>query len=108
MRISRKLNNVKYFNYLGSMIRNDARCTREIKSRIATAKATFDKKKTTFTSKLDLNLRKKLVKGHIWNRALFGAEAWILRKVDQKYPERYEMWCWRRMEKINWTDRVRN
>jgi hypothetical protein len=22
--------------------------------------------------------------------------------------ESFEMWCWRRMEKISWTDRVRN
>jgi hypothetical protein len=43
------------------MITNDARCTREIKSRIAMAKAAFNKKKTLFNSKLDLNLRKKLV-----------------------------------------------
>jgi hypothetical protein len=33
---------------------------------------------------------------------------WTLRKMDQKYPECFEMWCWRRMEKISWTDRVRN
>jgi hypothetical protein len=51
----------EYFNYLGSMITNDARCTREIKSMIAMAKAAFNKKKTLFTSKLGLNLRKKLV-----------------------------------------------
>jgi hypothetical protein len=37
-----------------------------------------------------------------------GAEIWILRKVDQKYLGIFEMWCWRRMEKISWTDRVRN
>jgi hypothetical protein len=30
--------NVEYFNYFGSMIANDARCTRQIKSRVATAK----------------------------------------------------------------------
>ena len=24
------------------------------------------------------------------------------------YMESFEMWCWRRMEKISWTDRVRN
>jgi hypothetical protein len=41
-----------------------SRCTCEIKSRIATAKAAFNKK-TLFTSKLDLNLRKKLVKCYI-------------------------------------------
>jgi hypothetical protein len=34
--------------------------------------------------------------------------AWTLPKVDQKYLECFEMWCWRRMEKISWTDRVRN
>jgi hypothetical protein len=54
--------NVEYFNYLGSMMTNDARCTCDIKSRIAMAKAAFNKKKALFTtSKLDLNLRKKLV-----------------------------------------------
>jgi hypothetical protein len=44
------------------MIKSDATCAREIKSRIAMAKVAFNKKKTLFTSKLDLNLRKKLVK----------------------------------------------
>jgi hypothetical protein len=29
-------------------------------------------------------------------------------EIDQKYLESFEMWCWRRMEKISWTDRVRN
>jgi len=46
----------------GSILTNDGRCTCEIKSTNAMAKAAFNKKKTLFTSKLDLNLRKKLVK----------------------------------------------
>jgi len=33
--------NVGYFNYLGSLITNGAKCTREIKQRIAMAKGTF-------------------------------------------------------------------
>jgi hypothetical protein len=37
-----------------------------------------------------------------------GAEIWTLRKVDQKYPEKFEMRCWRKMKKISWTDRVKN
>jgi hypothetical protein len=28
--------------------------------------------------------------------------------ADQKYLESFKMWCWRRMEKISWTDHVRN
>jgi hypothetical protein len=41
---------------------NDARCMREIKSRIAMAKAAFKKINALFTSKLDLNLRNQLIK----------------------------------------------
>jgi hypothetical protein len=39
---------------------------------------------------------------------LYGAETWTLRKVDQKYLRSFEMWCWRGLKKISWTDRVRN
>jgi hypothetical protein len=28
--------------------------------------------------------------------------------VDQKDLQSFEMWCWRRMEKISWTGRVIN
>jgi hypothetical protein len=40
----KQLENVECFKYLGSMITNDARCTREIKSRIDMAKAAFSRK----------------------------------------------------------------
>jgi hypothetical protein len=40
------------------------------------AKAAFNKKMTLFTSKLDLNLRKKVVKSYSWSMALYGAETW--------------------------------
>jgi len=56
-----------------------------IKCRISIAKAAFGKKMTFFTRKLNLNLRKKLVKCYIL-------------KIDKKYLETSEMWCWRRME----------
>jgi hypothetical protein len=71
------------------------------------AKAAFNKK-TVFTSKLDLELRKKLVKWYIWSIALYGVETWTLRKLSQMYLESFVMWCWRRMEKISWTDRIYN
>jgi hypothetical protein len=87
---------------------NDARYTCEIKSCIAMAKAAINKKKNLFTNKVDLNLRNKLVKYYIWGIALYGAETWTLRKIEQKYLESFEMWYLRRMEKISWTDRVRN
>jgi len=48
--------------------------TCEIKSSISVAKAAFNnKKKTIFTSKTNVNLRRKLVKCYIWSIALYGA-----------------------------------
>ena len=105
----KQLENVKCFKYLGSMLTEDGRCTCEFKSRIAMAKAAFSKKKKNLlTSKLDLNLRKKLVKYYVWSIALHGGEISTLRATDKKHLESFEMWCWRRMEKISWTDHVRN
>jgi hypothetical protein len=82
------------------MLTNDERCTCELKFRFAMTKAAFNKKRATFTTKMDLELRKKLVKCYIWSIYLYGAETWTLRAVDQKHLESFEMWCWRRMEKI--------
>jgi hypothetical protein len=48
------------------------------------------------------------VKCYLWNIALYGAETWTLRAVDHKHLESFKMWCWRKMEKISWTDHVRN
>jgi hypothetical protein len=96
----KQLENVEHFYYLGSMITNDARCTRGIKPTIAMAKAAFNRK-ILLTSKLDLNIRKKVLKCYICSIALHGAETWTLRKVDQKYVDSFEMLCCRKMEKIS-------
>jgi hypothetical protein len=63
------------------------------------------KKKTLFTSKLDL-IRNKLVKCYTWSIALYCATTWTLQKVSQKYLKSSEM-CWR-MTDISCTDHVKN
>ena len=104
----KQLGNVESLKYLGSILTNDGRCTCEIKCGIVMAKAAFNKKRVLFTSTLDLELRKKLVKCCIWSIALCGAETGTVRAADRKQLESFEMWCWRRRETISWTDRVRN
>jgi hypothetical protein len=75
------------FQVFTCLTTNDARCTSDTKFGITMAKAAFNRKKTLFTSKLDLNLRKKLIKHYIWSMALYGAETWTVRIVDKKYLE---------------------
>ena len=68
----KQLENVECFKYLGSILTNYGRCTCEIKSRIAVEKAAFNKKKTLFTIKLDLNFEEETSKmlhlehGFVW------------------------------------------
>jgi hypothetical protein len=76
-----QLDNVECFNRLCSVITNDAGCTREIKSRIATAKPVLkEQTNTLFTRKLDSNLRgggrRELVKCYVLTVAVYGAAAW--------------------------------
>jgi hypothetical protein len=68
------------------------------------AKDAVNKDRPLFTSKMDLELIKKLL------NATFGAQlyTWTLRAVDQKHLENFEMWFWRRMDEISWTDNVSN
>jgi hypothetical protein len=61
------------------------------------AKTAFNKKKNLFTNKMDLNLRKKLIKCYIWGMAVYGAESFgTIQKIDQKYLESFKTWYWRR------------
>ena len=103
-----RLEQVDYFKYLGSTITNNGECTNDIRTRIALAKAAFNSRRSLLTGKLDLNLKKKLVKCYVWSVALYGAETWTLRKKERNYLEAFEMWCWRRMEKISYMDRITN
>jgi hypothetical protein len=93
---------------LGSIIKNDARCTHDIKCRFCVTKSAVNRTKSLLTSRLDLSIRKKLMKFYIWSIAVYGAETWTIRKVDQKYLGNFRTWCWRRMDRISWTDGVRN
>jgi len=88
----KQLENVESFKYLGSILTNDGRCTGEIMCRIAVAKVAFNKMRALFTSTLDLESRKKLVKCYIWSIALCGAEACTLRAADEKHVESFEIW----------------
>ena len=105
---NRELKEVDHFKYLESVLARDAYCTKEIKMRIVIAKEAFNRKISLLTSKLNIEFRKKLVSRHIWSIAFYGLETWTLRKLELKYSKCFEMWCWRRMEKIKWPEKVTN
>lgn len=86
----------------------DGRCEKEVKIRIALAKEAFSKRKVLLTKSFRKETKKKLVKTLVWTTLLYGSETWTLRKEEIRRLEAMEMWLWRRLEKIKWTDKVSN
>ena len=39
---------------------------------------------------------------------MYGSETWSLKKADTRRLEAIEMWVWRRIENIKWTERITN
>ena len=45
---------------------------------------------------------------NIWSVALYGSETRTLGKNEERIINAFETWCWRRMLKIKWRDRITN
>src|SRR6218665_1469004 len=62
-----------------------------------------------FPNKTNINTHThRMVKVLIWSVALCGAETLTMRKEDFKRIEGFEMWIWRRTERISWTEHRTN
>ena len=72
------------------------------------AKEAFNRMRSIFCKPLEKELRKRLMKCFVWSVALYGAETWTLRRNEQKRLEAFEMWILRRMERVKWTDIIKN
>jgi hypothetical protein len=99
---------VTKFKYLGSYITEEARCEQEIKTRIAVAKEAFSNRRELLVRNMSKKVKKKIIKCLVWSVLLYGSETWTLNKEAVNRLEAMEMWIWRRMEKIKWTDKKKN
>jgi hypothetical protein len=97
------------FNYLGSLITEDARCVREVNRRIALAKATFSKLDNILRNRaLSMKIRLRVLDCYVYPVLMYGSEAWSITSDMKRRLESCEMWFLRRMMKISWTEKVCN
>ena len=100
---------VTNFPYLGQKMTEDGRCEEEIKRRISIAKTTFSKMTKVLTSrKIPLNTRKRILQCYIWSTLQYGAETWTITESMTKRLIAFEMWTYRRMLRIAWTEKITN
>ncbi|KAG1659260.1 Anaphase-promoting complex subunit 2 [Nymphon striatum] len=88
----RKLEQVRQYKYLGSILDDEGKCTKDVKARIAMAKQAFMKRKELLIKNISLYLKKRLVKSLIWSVALYGSETWTIRVDERSKLEAFEMW----------------
>jgi len=72
------------------------------------AKAAFTRRGKLLRGNISRDLKKRMVKALVWSVALYGSETWTLKKEDIKRIQAFEMWIWRKIEKISWTAHVSN
>ena len=53
---------------------------------------------------INKDLKMKLVRSLVWTVLTYGAEGWTLKKADVKRIESAEMWIYRRMLRVSWTE----
>lgn len=100
---------VSKYKYLGTWLNDEWSYRQEILARIEQARAAFVKMKKMLTSPgLSLDLRIRMVRCYIFPILLYGMESWTLHKETTKRLEAFEMWVYRRMLRIPWTDKITN
>ena len=104
-----RIERVRKYNYLGTVINENNDSSEEIKIRVEKARATFTKMKKVFCGRdLSLQLKIRLVRCYVLSVLFYGMETWTLKKIDTKRIEAFEMWIYRRMLRISWAERVTN
>jgi len=95
---------VDNFCNLGSLITNDAQCSKEIKSRLSKGQYVSAGLKRIWQSH-DIAVTTKVL---VWPVAVYGCESWTLRAGDEKRIQAFEMQGLRQILHASWTAKRTN
>ena len=49
-----------------------------------------------------------LVKATTFPVVMYGCESWTIKKAEYRWTDAFELWCWRRLLRVPWTERRSN
>ena len=49
-----------------------------------------------------------LVKAMVFPIVEYGCESWTIKKAEHQRTDAVELWCWRRLLRVPWTERKSN
>ena len=87
----------------------DGDCSHEIKRCLLLWKKVMTNIDSIFKSR-DITLPKKvrLIKVMVFPVVMYGCESWTVKKAEHWKIDAFELWCWRRLLSIPWTERRSN
>ena len=94
------------FIFLGSKITADGDCSHEIKRRLLLGRKVITNLESILKSR-DITLPTKvhLVKALVFRVVTYGCESWTIKKAERRRIDAFELWCWRRLLRVTWTER---
>ena len=100
---------VKDFIFLGSKITVDSHCSHEIKRHLLLGRKAMTNLDSILKSR-DIALLTKvlyIIKAMIFPVVIYGSESWTIKKAECQINA-FELWCWRRLLRVPWTERRSN
>ena len=57
---------------------------------------------------ITLSTKVLLVKAMFFPVVIYGCESWTIKKAERQRIDAFELWCWRRLLRVPWTERRPN
>ena len=94
------------FIFLGSKITADGDYSHEIKRCLLLGRKIIINLESILKSK-DITLPTKvhLVKAMVFSIVMYRCESWTIKKTEHRRIDAFELWCWRRLLRVPWTER---
>ena len=104
-----RVETVSDFIFLGSKITADGDCSHEIKRCLLFRRKVMTNLDSIFKSRdITLLTKVRLVKAMVFPVVMYGCESWTIKKAECRRIDAFELWCWRRLLRFPWTERISN
>ena len=100
---------VSDFIFLGSKITADGDCSHETKRHLLLGRKVMTNLDSILKSRdITLSTKVRLVKAMVFPVVMYGCESWTMKKAECRKIDAFELWCWRRLLRVPWTERSSN
>ena len=97
------------FLFLGSKITVDCDWSHEIKRCLLLGRKVMTNLDSILKSReIILQTKVCLVKAMVFPVVMYGCESWTIKKAEWQRIYAFELWCWRRLLRVPWTERRSN